>query len=119
MCVVKDRVAVQDVTVTIDSQDETAISNLGEVAIHIRHATKYKMLFLWSADYRSSGIPGTVTIPASDPRACFTGPIIDDLIALEPNETFTLTISNISPNNNRIQRGIKTTRITIADDDSE
>ena len=60
-----------------------------------------------------------VTIPASDPIACFTGQIIDDLIALEPKETFTLTITNISPYNNRIQRGIETTRITITDDDSE
>lgn len=30
MCVVTDRVAVQDIIVTIESQDETAISNLGE-----------------------------------------------------------------------------------------
>ena len=73
----------------------------------------------WPVDYTPSGIPTTVTIPASDGRACFTGPIIDDLIALEPNETFTLTITNISPDNSRIQRGIETTRITITDDDGE
>ena len=31
MCVVKDQVVVQEVTVTIDPQNETAISNLGKV----------------------------------------------------------------------------------------
>ena len=71
------------------------------------------------ADYEPDGIPATVTIPASDSRACFTGPIIDDLIALEPDESFTLTITDISPDDNRIQRGIETTTITIIDDDSE
>ena len=73
------------------------------------------------ADYTPSGIPVTVTIPASaaDMRACFTGPIIDDLIALEPNETFTLSITDISPDDSRIQAGIETTRITIIDDDGE
>ena len=73
------------------------------------------------ADYTPSGIPTTVTIPASDPdmRACFNGPIIDDLIALEPNETFSLTITGISPDSSRIVRGINTTVITIIDDDGE
>ena len=71
------------------------------------------------ADYDPAGIPATVTIPASDSVACFTGPIIDDLIALEPDESFTLTVTDISPDDNRIQRGIETTTITIVDDDSE
>ena len=71
------------------------------------------------ADYDPAGIPATVTIPASDSMACFTGPIIDDLIALEPHESFTLSISNISPDDNRIRRGIGTTTITIIDNDGE
>jgi hypothetical protein len=73
------------------------------------------------ADYVPSGISTTVTIPASDPdmRTCFMGPIINDLIALEPNETFTLKIDNISPDNRRINTGIDTTTITIIDDDGE
>ena len=29
MCVVRDRVALQDITVTIEAQDETATSNTG------------------------------------------------------------------------------------------
>ena len=72
-------------------------------------------------DYTPSGVPQTVTIPASDPdmRTCFTGPIIDDDIALEPNETFTLSITNYSPVTDRILSGIKTTSITIIDDDGE
>ena len=78
-------------------------------------------MYFFLADYTPSGIPRTVTIPASDPdmRTCFTGPIIDDLIALEPNETFTLSITNISPDSDRIVRGIDLTRITIVDDDGE
>ena len=71
------------------------------------------------ADYDPAGIPATVTIPASDSMACFTGPIIDDLIALELDESFTLTITDVSPDDNRIQHGIETTTITIIDDDSE
>ena len=71
------------------------------------------------ADYDPAVIPATVTILASESMACFTGPIIDDLIALEPDESFTLTITDISPDNNRIQRGIETTTITIVDDNSE
>ena len=73
------------------------------------------------ADYTPSGIQSTVTIPASDPdnRTCFTGPIIDDLIALEPDESFTLKIDDISPDNSRIDTGIDTTVITITDDDGE
>ena len=72
-------------------------------------------------DYIPSGITTMVTIPASDPdmRTCFTGPIIDDSIALEPDETFSLKIDNISPDNRRINTGIDTTVITIIDDDSE
>ena len=60
-----------------------------------------------------------MTIPTSDDRTCFTGPIIDDLIALESDESFILNIDSIAPNNPRILRGIETTRITIVDDDSE
>ena len=73
------------------------------------------------ADYTPSGIPTTVTISASDPdrRECFTGPIIDDLIALEPDETFTLRIDSISPDSSRIDTGIDTTVITIIDDKSK
>ena len=37
MCAVKDRVAVQDVTVTIVSQNQTASPNIGEITIHITH----------------------------------------------------------------------------------
>ena len=73
-------------------------------------------------DYTPSGIPTTVTIPASDPdtRECFDGPIINDLIALEPDKTFSLKIdNNISPDNRRINTGIDTTVTTIIDDDSE
>ena len=75
--------------------------------------------FPFAVDYTPGGIPSTVIIPISDDRTCFTGPIIDDLIALEPDESFILTIDNISPDNPRILRGIETTRITIVDDDSE
>ena len=77
--------------------------------------------FFFFADYTPSGIQQTVTIPASDPdnMACFDGPIIDDFIALEPNETFILNITGISPDNPRIVRGIEVTRITIIDDDGE
>ena len=73
------------------------------------------------ADYTPSGIPRTVTIPGSDPdmRTCFNGPIINDLIALEPNETFNLTITDISPENSRIVHGIDNAVITIIDDDGE
>ena len=72
-------------------------------------------------DYTPSGITTMVTIPASplDGRTCFTGPIINDPIALEPDETFSLKIDNISPDNRRINTGIDTTVITIIDDDSE
>ena len=60
-----------------------------------------------------------MTIPASESRACFTGPIIDDLIGLEPNESFTLTITAISPVRDVIRLGTAMTEITIIDDDSE
>lgn len=84
-------------------------------------ANKYRVFNFVSVDYVPSGIQTTVTIAASDPdmRSCFTGPIIDDLIALEPDESFLLKIDNISPDNPRIVTGIDTTRITIIDDDGE
>ena len=60
-----------------------------------------------------------MTIPASESRACFTGPIIDDLIRLELNESFTLTITAISSVRDVIRLGTAMTEITIIDDDSE
>ena len=50
-------------------------------------------------------------------RACFTVDLINDNLALEQNETFTLSITDISPFGPRIQSGIETTRISIIDDD--
>ena len=88
-----------------------------EVSLLLQFCTFVSVL----VDYVPSGIKTSVTIPASDPdmRECFSGPIINDQIALEPDETFTLKIDNISPDNRRINTGIDTTVITIIDDDSE
>ena len=77
------------------------------------------------ADYILSSIPKIVTIlVVSDPdnadmRTCFTGLIMNDLYALEPDETFTLSITGIVPDNPGIVRGNETTRITINDDNSK
>ena len=97
------------VSVTIISSYE----RLSKIAIAI--------FFLLYADYTPAGISQKVTIPASDPdmRTCFTGPVIDDDIALESNETFTLSITNFSPATDRILPGIETTRITIIDEDGK
>ena len=77
------------------------------------------LLFSRVADYSPGSIPTTVTIPASELRACFTGSIIDDRIGLEDDESFNLTITGISPNIDVIRLGRAMTQITINDDDSE
>ena len=35
MCVVRDRAALQDITVTISPQDESAISNVGTLLLYL------------------------------------------------------------------------------------
>ena len=98
-----------------------AVANILKVYKAKRYIKSYNNFvpsILFLVDYTLSGIPTTVTIPASDPdmRTCFNVSVMKDLIALEPNETFSLKIDNISPDNSRIVRGIDTTVITIIDD---
>ena len=72
------------------------------------------VLFL-HADYDSSSIPTTVTIPGDQNRTCFTGDIIDDTIAAEFTENFFLNIIGVSDPDVTVV--LDRTEIAIMDDD--
>ena len=61
----------------------------------------------------------TVTVAAGETSSCFTGAIIDDLIALEGTESFDLEITSTSPGGNGVIIGLTPTRISITDNDSK
>ena len=69
------------------------------------------------ADYDSSTIPTSVTIPADEFSSCFEGDIIDDLIALEPDEQFALNIVSTDPTDVTVDPA--QTVINIIDDDGK
>lgn len=66
-------------------------------------------------DYNPASIPDTITIAAAADRECFTGMVINDILALEEEEQFRLTLSDPTPSGVTI--GQATTTITIQDDD--
>ena len=66
-----------------------------------------------STDYDPSGIPSVLMFGPSDTEICFNVTIIDDLIALEPDETVILTLSYFGGS------GTDMSTVTIDDDDGE
>ena len=66
-----------------------------------------------SADYDPSGIPSVLMFGPSDTEICFNVTIIDDVLALEPDETIILTLSYFGGT------GTDTSTVTIDDDDGE
>lgn len=70
-------------------------------------------LIFCSTDYDSGSIPPSITFQPDDFLICFNVTIINDLIALEPDETIILTLSYF--NGSRTD----TSTVTIIDDDCE
>lgn len=68
-------------------------------------------------DYGALNPPEMVTLEESDERACFDVNIIDDLIALEDTESFTLRL--VDPMLDGVILGRNSTLVNIIDDDSK
>ena len=77
--------------------------------------------FLSYLDYNPANVPSTVFIPASSLSICFvSNSIIDDQIALEFDETFSLSIDQAGPDSGgQITIANGSTVIIIVDDDGE
>lgn len=68
-----------------------------------------------------SEISASVVLPPEETTSCFTFPaIVDDSVALESDKSFSLEISDTSPNDpKRIALDITEVEIVIVDDDSK
>lgn len=70
---------------------------------------------LCSADYDPASIPTSRVFQPADTQLCFDVTIINDLIALEPDETLTLDFSYFDGSSTSTDSSI----VTIVDDDGE
>ena len=71
-------------------------------------------------DYNPANIPASITIPANEDMTCFTtDTVLDDLIALEEDEVFSLDIENVLPDDPRINVEADNVTVTILDDDGK
>lgn len=71
-------------------------------------------MIVHATDYDPNSIPDTVTIAATAERECFNGMVINDVLALEEDEQFRLTLFDPTPSGVIIGQG--TAIITIRDD---
>ena len=71
----------------------------------------------YQPDYSPSSIPSSITIPAGELKKCFDVTILDDMIALEGNESFTINMVVDMPNFGTT--GNSESEVTIIDNDGE
>ena len=72
--------------------------------------------FVLFADYNPSGVPSSVTIPTGVNRVCFNSSSIVDDSNQEPTESFTLRLSDSTPNQG-VMFSPDTTTVFILDTD--
>ena len=68
-------------------------------------------------DYTSSLIPSVVNFPPSVTITCFTSSVLDDPVALEPDQQFALVIDSITPSSSSIRILVDEVQVTIQDND--
>ena len=89
------------------------------MSTHTHYSFKFVNYLAADADYRTTTI--MVTFMPSDlgtiQRLCGNVPIIDDTVANEPNEEFSVTLVSTDPSGARF--GDKESCITIIDNDGE
>ena len=68
-------------------------------------------------DYTSSLFPSVVNFPPSVTITCFTSSVLDDPVALEPDQQFALVIDSITPSSSSIRILVDEVQVTIQDND--
>ena len=94
MSVRLNRLAAVPITVTLVTEDGTAIDGEGKVVCATVLCTVTCMYTRTHTDYRASSIPLSLTIPAGTMEVTFTGDIIVDDTPGEDTESFTIRITS-------------------------
>ena len=108
-----NRLAAVPVTVTLVTEDGTAIDGEGKVVFATILYSVACMCTRTHTDYRASSIPSSLTIPAGTMEVTFTGDIIVDYTPGEGVESFTIRITSTSPSGVTISQ--ETTEVFITD----
>ena len=111
MSVRLNRLAAVPITVTLVTEDGTAIDGEGKVVCATVLCTVTCMYT--HTDYRASSIPLSLTIPPGTMEVTFTGDIIVDDTPGEDTESFTIRITSTSPSGVTISQ--ETTDVFITD----